>query len=149
MHWYFFFAKVFDDLSNDAADIQGEDRHALAVAQGPEGVLVIEECFEHGRSPKKLSGLIAAIFVLEERGCVMRNLRKVQPTSDSLEVDHVFWSNMTSYSRSFNRHRPGDPTFRLLESRLSSVPFSSRWRRVDAMDRYPAKLIGVYREISS
>ena len=53
MHWYFFFAKVFDDLANDAADIQGEDRHALAVAQGPEGVLDIEEYFEHDRSPNK------------------------------------------------------------------------------------------------
>ncbi len=53
MHWYFFFAKVFDDLANDAAEIQGEDRHALAVAQGPEGVLVIEEYFEHGCSSKK------------------------------------------------------------------------------------------------
>ena len=53
MHRYFFFAKVFDDLANDATEIQGEDRHALAVAQGPEGVLVIEEYFEHGRSSKK------------------------------------------------------------------------------------------------
>jgi len=53
VHRYFFFAKVFDDLANDATEIQGEDRHALAVAQGPEGVLVIEEYFEHGRSSKK------------------------------------------------------------------------------------------------
>ena len=142
MHWYFFFAKVFDDLANDAADIQGEDRHALAVAQGPEGVLVIEEYFEHGRSPKKLSGLIAAIFVLEERGCVMRNLRKVQPTSDSLEVDHVFWSNMTSYSRSFDRHRPrpdlqafGEQTFeRAIQQPLEAggcngpLPCKANWR---------------------
>ena len=50
--WRFLLAKVFDDLANDAADIQGEDRHALAVAQGPEDVLVIEEYFEHGCSPK-------------------------------------------------------------------------------------------------
>ena len=148
MHWYFFFAKVFDDLANDAADIQGEDRHALPVAQGPEGVLVIEEYFEHGCSLKMLSGLIAAIFVLEERGCVMRNLRKVQPTSDSLEVDHVFWSNMTSYSRSFDRHRPR-PDLQAFEEQTFERAIQQPLGRADAMDRYPAKLIGVYREISS
>ena len=148
VHWYFFFSRVFDDLANDAADIQGEDRHALAVAQGPEGVLVIEECFEHGRSPKKLSGLIAAIFVLEERGCVVRNLRKVQPISDSLEVDHVFWSNMTSYSRSFDRHRPR-PDLQAFEEQTFERAIQQPLGRADAMDRYPAKLIGVYREISS
>ena len=80
MHWYFFFTKVFDDLAHDAADIQGEDRHGLAVAQGPEGVLVIEEYFEHGCSPKKIGGLIAAIFVLDERGCVVPGVsRKGSP----------------------------------------------------------------------
>ena len=26
--------------------------------------------------------------------------------ADSRQVDHVFWSNMTSDSRSFDRHRP-------------------------------------------
>ena len=52
MLWRFLLVKVFDDLTNDAAKIQGEDRYALVVAQGKEGVSAIKEYFEHGCSPK-------------------------------------------------------------------------------------------------